>query len=353
MIKCPNCGSVVHEDDMFCGNCGKNLHNIANQITGESAEEQNAQQEIEGNEAPSCIDEPDKKTFRWWWLLGLIAIVAIIIGLYLAGFFSNERNESFKSDNANNSEIVDSLNDSSYLENIIDSLDEDTLDVDIPQYVYTSTMKFKGFESVPALLANKRFRVSNEDIPDGLKDREVAFDSKGRVIGKNGVMEVSVDEYSQQSALFHFTVRNEWLVQIEGDKLQLVEISVNLTYKEVDGGTIQTEEIGDSIEHVVEESTPSGDPVYTSKMAFREENDFIRLFAGLKFKNDYHNSEFYLTPDGQVYGRDVHMGRVIINQFSSQSAVIYVTIGAYMIAQISGEKLLLTTIGGDIYRQEE
>lgn len=352
MIKCPNCGSVVHEDDMFCGNCGKKLHNIANQITGESAEDQNAQQIIEENEAPPCFDEPDKKTFKWWWLLGLIAIVALFIGLYLAGFFSSERNEFYNRDNTNTCEMVDSLNDSNYSENIIDSLDEDSLDVNIPQYVYTSTMKFKGFESVPALLANKRFRVSNEDIPDGLKDREVAFDSKGRVKGENGVLEVYVDEYSQQSALFHFTAQNEWLVQIEGDKLQLVEIAINLTYKEVEGGTIQTEEIGDSIEYV-EENTSFGDPVYTSNMAFREENDIIRLFAGLKFRNDYHDSEFNLASDGQVHGKYYNMGRIKISQFSSQSAVLYITDGTYMIAQISGEKLLLTSIRGEIFRQVE
>ena len=135
MKKCPKCGSVVNEEDLFCGNCGKKLKTQSDQIADEPVEELNAQQEIEENEAPSCFDEPDKKAFRWWWLLGLIAIVAIIIGLYLAGFFSNERNESLNSDNANDSEIVDSLNDSSYLENIIDSLDEDSLDVDIPQYV--------------------------------------------------------------------------------------------------------------------------------------------------------------------------------------------------------------------------
>ena len=50
MMKCPNCGSLVHEGELFCGNCGKKLHDAVNQITEESAEKQNAQQEIEGND---------------------------------------------------------------------------------------------------------------------------------------------------------------------------------------------------------------------------------------------------------------------------------------------------------------
>lgn len=111
MKKCPNCGSVVHEDDVFCGNCGKNLHDLANQITVESAEEQSAQQEIEGNDL-SSLDEPEKRPFRWW-IIGLIAVVVAIvaIGLYLAGFFSNENNGSANRENASIIEIVDSVDD--------------------------------------------------------------------------------------------------------------------------------------------------------------------------------------------------------------------------------------------------
>ena len=343
MMKCPNCGSLVHEGELFCGYCGKKLHDAANQITEESAEKQKAQQEMEGN-GLSGLDESEKKPIRWW-IIGLIAVVVAIvaIGLYLAGFFSNENNGSVNSDNPVIEE-VDSIGDSSYSDSIVDSLEEDTLDMDIPQYVYTSTMKFTDKQSVLRLLANKRFRVTNEDY----KDREISFDSEGRV----GASTVYIDEYSSQSALFHFKANEMWLAQIEGNEMQLFEIRLEFTYKEVEGEPIQSDEATDSIGYN-KERTPSGESLYTSKLAFREENDVIRMLAGLKFKNDYYGSEFNLATDGNVYSRGSHIGRVKIQQFSSQSAVLYITNGTYMIAQISGEKLLLTSIAGEIFEQVE
>ena len=351
MKKCPNCGSVVHEDDVFCGNCGKNLHDLANQITVESAEEQSAQQEIEGNDL-SSLDEPEKRPFRWWIIWLIAVVVAIVaIGLYLAGFFSNENNGSANRENASIIEIVDSVDDGSYSDAIIDSLEEDTLDVQIPQYVYTSTMRFTGKQSVLRLLANKRFRVSNEDIPESLKDREIAFDSEGRV----GSSILYILEYSPQTALFHYKANEMWLAQIEGDKIQLVEISFNFTYKEVEGGAIQTDEATDSIGDYVEQTPPSGDPVYSSKFAFREENDIFRLLSGLNFKNDYYGNKFVpnIASDGKMYDKDRYVGRVKIQQFSSQSAVLFITNGTYMTAQISGDHFLLTDIAGQIYEQVE
>lgn len=351
MMKCPNCGSVVNEDDVFCGNCGKNLKDLGNQITGKLAEEQSAQQEIEGNDL-SGLDEPEKKPFRWW-MIGLIAVVLAIvaIGLYLAGFFSNENNGSANRENANIIEMVDSVDDGSYSDVVIDSLEEDTLDVDVPQNVYTSTMRFTDKQSVLRLLANKRFRVSNEDIPESLKDREIAFDSEGRV----GSSKVYVLEYSPQTALFHYKANEMWLAQIEGDKIQLVEIAINFTYKEVEGEAIQTDEATDSIGNDVEQDPPSGDPVYSSKFAFREENDIFRLLSGLNFKNDYYGNKFVpnIASDGKMYDKDRYVGRVKIQQFSSQSAVLFITNGTYMTAQISGDHFLLTDIAGQIYEQVE
>lgn len=350
MKKCPNCGSVVHEDDVFCGNCGKNLHDLANQITVESAEEQSAQQEIEGNDL-SSLDEPEKRPFRWW-IIGLIAVVValVAIGLYLAGFFSNENNGSANRDNSI-IEVVDSVDDGSYSDAIIDSLEEDTLDVDIPQYVYTSTMRFTDKQTILRLLANKRFRVSNEDISETLKNREIAFDSEGRV----GSSILYILEYSPQTALFHYKANEMWLAQIEGDKIQLVEISFNFTYKEVEGGAIQTDEATDSIGDYVEQTPPSGDPVYSSKFAFREENDIFRLLSGLNFKNDYYGNKFVpnIASDGKMYDKDRYVGRVKIQQFSSQSAVLFITNGTYMTAQISGDHFLLTNTAGEIFEQVE
>ncbi|MBR4481262.1 MAG: zinc-ribbon domain-containing protein [Prevotella sp.] len=351
MMKCPNCGSVVNEDDVFCGNCGKNLKDLGNQITGKLAEEQSAQQEIEGNDL-SGLDEPEKKPFRWW-MIGLIAVVLAIvaIGLYLAGFFSNENNGSANRENANIIEMVDSVDDGSYSDVIIDSLEEDTLDVDVPQNVYTSTMRFTDKQSVLRLLANKRFRVSNEDIPESLKDREIAFDSEGRV----GNSKLYILEYSPQTALFHYKANEMWLAQIEGDKIQLVEIAINFTYKEVEGEAIQTDEATDSIGNDVEQAPPSSDPVYSSKYAFREENDIFRLLTGLHFKNDYYGNKFVpnIASDGKLYDKDRYVGRVKIQQFSSQSAVLFITNGTYMTAQISGDHFLLTDIAGQIYEQVE
>lgn len=350
-MKCPNCGSVVNEDDVFCGNCGKNLKDLGNQITGKLAEEQSAQQEIEGNDL-SGLDEPEKKPFRWW-MIGLIAVVLAIvaIGLYLAGFFSNENNGSANRENANIIEMVDSVDDGSYSDVIIDSLEEDTLDVDVPQNVYTSTMRFTDKQSVLRLLANKRFRVSNEDIPESLKDREIAFDSEGRV----GNSKLYILEYSPQTALFHYKANEMWLAQIEGDKIQLVEIAINFTYKEVEGEAIQTDEATDSIGNDVEQAPPSSDPVYSSKYAFREENDIFRLLTGLHFKNDYYGNKFVpnIASDGKLYDKDRYVGRVKIQQFSSQSAVLFITNGTYMTAQISGDHFLLTDIAGQIYEQVE
>ena len=351
MMKCPNCGSLVHEGELFCGNCGKKLHDAVNQITEESAEKQNAQQEIEGNDL-SGLDKSEKKPFRWW-IIGLIAvaIALVAIGLYLAGFFSNENNGSANRENANIIEMVDSVDDRSYSDAIIDSLEEDTLDVDIPQYVYTSTMRFTDKQTILRLLANKRFRVSNEDIPDGLKDREIAFDSEGRV----GSSKLYILEYSPQTALFHYKANEMWLAQIEGDKIQLVEISYNFTYKEVEGETIQTDEATDSIGDYVEQTPPSSDPVYSSKFAFREENDIFRLLSGLNFKNDYYGNKFVpnIAADGKTYDKDRYVGRVKIQQFSSQSAVLFISNGTYMTAQISGDHFLLTDIAGQIYEQVE
>ena len=351
MMKCPNCGSLVHEGELFCGNCGKKLHDAVNQITEESVEKQNAQQEIEGNDL-SGLDKSEKKPFRWW-IIGLIAvaIALVAIGLYLAGFFSNENNGSANRENANIIEMVDSVDDRSYSDAIIDSLEEDTLDVDIPQYVYTSTMRFTDKQTILRLLANKRFRVSNEDIPESLKDREIAFDSEGRV----GSSILYILEYSPQTALFHYKANEMWLAQIEGDKIQLVEISFNFTYKEVEGETIQTDEATDSIGDYVEQTPPSSDPVYSSKFAFREENDIFRLLSGLNFKNDYYGNKFVpnIASDGKMYDKDRYVGRVKIQQFSSQSAVLFITNGTYMTAQISGDHFLLTDIAGQIYEQVE
>ena len=122
MMKCPNCGSVVHEEDLFCGNCGKNLKDLDNQTTEDSAEEQNAQQKIEGNDL-SGLDESEKKPFRWW-IIGLIAVALalVAIGLYLAGLFSNENNGSANRENANIIEMVDSVDDRSYSDAIIVSV---------------------------------------------------------------------------------------------------------------------------------------------------------------------------------------------------------------------------------------
>ena len=350
MMKCPNCGSVVNEDDVFCGNCGKNLKDLGNQITGKLAEEQSAQQEIEGNDL-SGLDEPEKKPFRWW-MIGLIAVVLAIvaIGLYLAGFFSNENNGSANRENANIIEMVDSVDDRSYSDAIIDSLEEDTLDVDIPQYVYTSTMRFTDKQTILRLLANKRFRVSNEDIPESLKDREIAFDSEGRV----GNSKLYILEYSPQTALFHYKANEMWLAQIEGDKIQLVEIAINFTYKEVEGEAIQTDEATDSIGDYGEQA-PSGDPVYSSKFAFRDENDIFRLLTGLHFKNDYYGNKFVpnIASDGKLYDKDRYVGKVKIQQFSSQSAVLFITNGTYMTAQISGDHFLLTNTAGEIFEQVE
>lgn len=349
MMKCPNCGSVVHEEDLFCGNCGKNLKDLDNQITVESAEEQSAQQEIEGNDL-SGLDEPEKKPIRWW-IIGLIAVVValVAIGLYLAGFFSNENNGSANRDNSI-IEVVDSVDDGSYSDAIIDSLEEDTLDVDIPQYVYTSTMRFTDKQTILRLLANKRFRVSNEDISETLKNREIAFDSEGRV----GSSILYILEYSPQTALFHYKANEMWLAQIEGDKIQLVEISFNFTYKEVEGEAIQTDEATDSIGDYVEQA-PSGDPVYSSKFAFREENDIFRLLSGLNFKNDYYGNKFVpnIASDGKLYDKDRYVGKVKIKQFSSQSAVLFITNGTYMTAQISGDHFLLTNTAGEIFEQVE
>lgn len=351
MMKCPNCGSVVHEEDLFCGNCGKNLKDLDNQTTEDSAEEQNAQQKIEGNDL-SGLDESEKKPFRWW-IIGLIAVALalVAIGLYLAGLFSNENNGSANRENANIIEMVDSVDDGSYSDAIIDSLEEDTLDVDIPQYVYTSTMRFTDKQTILRLLANKRFRVSNEDISETLKNREIAFDSEGRV----GSSILYILEYSPQTALFHYKANEMWLAQIEGDKIQLVEISFNFTYKEVEGGTIQTDEATDSIGDYVEQAPPSSDPVYSSKYAFREENDIFRLLTGLHFKNDYYGNKFVpnIASDGKLYDKDRYVGRVKIQQFSSQSAVLFITNGTYMTAQISGDHFLLTDIAGQIYEQVE
>ena len=351
MMKCPNCGSVVHEDDMFCGNCGKNLKDLDNQTSDEPVEEQKTQQEIEGNDL-SGLDEPEKKPFRWW-IIGLIAVVVAIvaIGLYLAGCFSNESNGSANRDNASIIEMVDSLDDGSYSDAIIDSLEEDTLDEEVPQYVYTSTMRFTDKQTILRLLANKKFRVSNEDIPESLKDREIAFDSEGRV----GSSKVYVLEYSPQTALFHYKANEMWLAQIEGDKIQLVEIAINFTYKEVEGEAIQTDEATDSIGNDVEQDPPSSDPVYSSKFAFREENDIFRLLSGLNFKNDYYGNKFVpnIASDGKLYDKDRYVGRVKIQQFSSQSAVLFITNGTYMTAQISGDHFLLTNTAGEIFEQVE
>lgn len=350
MMRCSNCGSVVHEDDMFCGNCGKNLKAIDNQTSEEPVEEQKAQQEFEGNDL-SGLDESEKKPFRWW-IIGLIAVVVAIvaIGLYLAGFFSNENNGSVNSDNPVIEE-VDSIGDSSYSDAIIDSLEEDTLDVDIPQYVYTSTMRFTDKQTILRLLANKRFRVSNEDIPETLKDREIIFDSEGRV----GSSKLYILEYSPQTALFHYKANEMWLAQIEGDKIQLVEIAINFTYKEVEGEAIQTDETTDSIGDYVEQIPPSSDPVYSSKYAFREENDIFRLLTGLHFKNDYYGNKFVpnIASDGKMYDKDRYVGKVKIKQFSSQSAVLFITNGTYMTAQISGDHFLLTNTAGEIFEQVE
>lgn len=351
MMKCPNCGSIVHEEDLFCGNCGKNLKDLDNQTTEDSAEEQNAQQKIEGNDL-SGLDESEKKPFRWW-IIGLIAVALalVAIGLYLAGLFSNENNGSANRENANIIEMVDSVDDGSYSDAIIDSLEEDTLDVDIPQYVYTSTMRFTDKQTILRLLANKRFRVSNEDISETLKNREIAFDSEGRV----GSSILYILEYSPQTALFHYKANEMWLAQIEGDKIQLVEIAINFTYKEVEGEAIQTDEATDSIGNDVEQDPPSSDPVYSSKFAFREENDIFRLLSGLNFKNDYYGNKFVpnIASDGKLYDKDRYVGKVKIQQFSSQSAVLFITNGTYMTAQISGDHFLLTNTAGEIFEQVE
>ena len=212
-------------------------------------------------------------------------------------------------------------------------------------------MRFTDKQSVLRLLANKRFRVSNEDIPESLKDREIAFDSEGRV----GNSKLYILEYSPQTALFHYEANEMWLAQIEGDKIQLVEIVINFTYKEVEGGAIQTDEATDSIGEDVEQAPPSSDPVYSSKLVFREEDDIFRLLSGLNFMNDYYGNTFVpnISSDGKLYDKDRYVGRVKVKQFSSQSAVLFITNGTYMTAQISGDHFLLTNLSGEIYRQVE
>lgn len=146
-----------------------------------------------------------------------------------------------------------------------------------------------------------------------------------------------------------------WLAQIEGDKIQLVEIAINFTYKEVEGEAIQTDETTDSIGDYVEQIPPSSDPVYSSKYAFREENDIFRLLTGLHFKNDYYGNKFVpnIASDGKMYDKDRYVGKVKIKQFSSQSAVLFITNGTYMTAQISGDHFLLTNTAGEIFEQVE